>query len=357
MTDPLTRQRISDVVDPLGWRLILGVAVTHVRVPSLAEAAEAAAVADRRPTGVRRAPDASTCTPTASCCGCTPPPPGSVTEHDLELAARVTEALAAAGSARPGRATATRCRRPSRSPSTPSTSPLIRPFWQAVTGYVDEPGPPDLPDGAPAWTRSAAGPPIWFQQMDAPRPQRNRIHLDVDVPPERGAAAHRRRAGGGRHAAVRRRGAGVLGARRPRGQRGVRLHVAGAGLAARVDKVVGCDHPHVRAVPAHAARRPRRRRGGQPQAADPGRLRPADRPRAVQLAAAGAAGAAQDREDRPRGDERHRRAGDPAARPAAAGAVRDDEPLDRVRRRRVPAARTGAATTTCSGPPTRSSSP
>jgi 4a-hydroxytetrahydrobiopterin dehydratase len=28
------------------------------------------------------------------------------------------------------------------------------------------------------------GPAIWFQQMDAPRPQRNRIHLDVDVPPE-----------------------------------------------------------------------------------------------------------------------------------------------------------------------------
>ena len=45
MTEPLTRQRISDVVDPLGWRLILGVAVTHVRVPTLAAAAEAAAVA------------------------------------------------------------------------------------------------------------------------------------------------------------------------------------------------------------------------------------------------------------------------------------------------------------------------
>ena len=45
MTEPLTRQRISDVVDPLGWRLILGVAVTHVRVPSLAAAAEAAAMA------------------------------------------------------------------------------------------------------------------------------------------------------------------------------------------------------------------------------------------------------------------------------------------------------------------------
>ncbi len=26
------------------------------------------------------------------------------------------------------------------------------------------------------------GPAFWFQQMDAPRPQRNRIHIDVTVP-------------------------------------------------------------------------------------------------------------------------------------------------------------------------------
>ena len=37
------------------------------------------------------------------------------------------------------------------------------------------------------------GPAVWFQQMDRPRPQRNRIHLDVTVPhdeaPRRVAAA------------------------------------------------------------------------------------------------------------------------------------------------------------------------
>jgi 4a-hydroxytetrahydrobiopterin dehydratase len=32
------------------------------------------------------------------------------------------------------------------------------------------------------------GPEIWFQQMDAPRPQRNRIHIDVDVPHEAAGA-------------------------------------------------------------------------------------------------------------------------------------------------------------------------
>ena len=27
-----------------------------------------------------------------------------------------------------------------------------------------------------------SGPALWFQQMDEPRPQRNRIHLDISVP-------------------------------------------------------------------------------------------------------------------------------------------------------------------------------
>ncbi|MGH3406438.1 MAG: VOC family protein [Streptosporangiaceae bacterium] len=31
------------------------------------------------------------------------------------------------------------------------------------------------------------GPAIWFQQMDAPRPQRNRIHFDVSVPHDEAA--------------------------------------------------------------------------------------------------------------------------------------------------------------------------
>ena len=42
---------------------------------------------------------------------------------------------------------------------------------------------------------------------------------------------------------------------------------------------------------------------------------------------------------------------------AAARAVRDHQPLDRIRRQRLPAARTAATTTTCSGPPTRRCSP
>jgi 4a-hydroxytetrahydrobiopterin dehydratase len=52
----------------------------------------------------------------------------------------------------------------------------IRPFWQAVLGYAAEPGGSGLVDPF------GQGPAVWFQQMDAPRPQRNRIHVDVSVP-------------------------------------------------------------------------------------------------------------------------------------------------------------------------------
>ena len=57
--------------------------------------------------------------------------------------------------------------------------PAIRPFWKAALAYVDEPGS----DGHGAGLMDPAGqlPPMWFQQMDAPRPQRNRVHFDITV--------------------------------------------------------------------------------------------------------------------------------------------------------------------------------
>ena len=58
--------------------------------------------------------------------------------------------------------------------------PSIRPFWKAVLDYADEPGRSGPQDALV--DPLGQGPAVWFQQMDAPRPQRNRIHLDVSVP-------------------------------------------------------------------------------------------------------------------------------------------------------------------------------
>jgi 4a-hydroxytetrahydrobiopterin dehydratase len=55
--------------------------------------------------------------------------------------------------------------------------PEVMPFWRAVLGYRDRgDGDDNLIDPR------GRGPLFWFQQMDAPCSQRNRIHIDVWVP-------------------------------------------------------------------------------------------------------------------------------------------------------------------------------
>jgi 4a-hydroxytetrahydrobiopterin dehydratase len=62
--------------------------------------------------------------------------------------------------------------------------PEVLPFWRAEVGYQERGDSPeeDLIDP------HGRGAPFWFQQMDAPRPQRNRIHIDVWVPHDQAEA-------------------------------------------------------------------------------------------------------------------------------------------------------------------------
>ena len=61
--------------------------------------------------------------------------------------------------------------------------PEVMPFWRAVLDYRDRgDSPEDLIDPR------GRGASFWFQQMDAPRPQRNRIHIDVWVPHDQAEA-------------------------------------------------------------------------------------------------------------------------------------------------------------------------
>ena len=169
----LSRADISAVADPLGWRLVLGVLITHVPVASLAEAAEVAGAAVADADGHLTLDLNSD----RVVLRLHTPEVGWVTDDDLRLAA----AISAVAETTPGDGTAV--------PQNLEIAidaldiPLIRPFWRAVTGYVDERGPSDLPAGA-LLDPLRRGPAIWFQQMTEPRPQRNRIHIDVDVPPE-----------------------------------------------------------------------------------------------------------------------------------------------------------------------------
>lgn len=57
--------------------------------------------------------------------------------------------------------------------------PLVAPFWRAVLGYIDERRSDSL---VALLDPLRIGPAVWFQQMDEPRSQRNRVHVDVLVP-------------------------------------------------------------------------------------------------------------------------------------------------------------------------------
>jgi len=167
-------------VAAIGWRYLLGTLDASVPVRSLAQASEAVAAAvaacgqdadahlraDLRPDRV----EVSLQTRALN----------AVTGRDAQLAHRVGAALAGLGLA-PAAPTSAGSPRPVQALELAIDAldiPAVRPFWKAVLGYGDEPGGDG--QGAivdPAGQLSA----VWFQQMDRPRPQRNRIHFDVTV--------------------------------------------------------------------------------------------------------------------------------------------------------------------------------
>lgn len=60
----------------------------------------------------------------------------------------------------------------------------VKAFWRAALSYVDDPRP-GLHD---LYDPRRLNPPVMIQQMDAPREQRNRIHLDLFVPADQAQA-------------------------------------------------------------------------------------------------------------------------------------------------------------------------
>ena len=182
--DPrLSRQEISDDVTRLGWRYNLGLIRTSIGVGSLAQAAEVAqavtALAGDSADGSLSAdlrPDRVILTLQSRA-------EAWVTHREIELAERISAAAADQG-------LATESGVGAGAPRSVQVVEIaidaldiagIRPFWKAVMGYDDEPGGDPGP-GAGLADPLAQFPSIWFQQMDEPRPQRNRIHLDVVVP-------------------------------------------------------------------------------------------------------------------------------------------------------------------------------
>jgi 4a-hydroxytetrahydrobiopterin dehydratase len=171
----LSRTDASEAVTGLGWRYVLGEFRTEVLTGSLPLAADVAGRAAALPDvegHLRmdiRADRLLLSLQTAEA--------GWVTTRDAELARRLsalTEEFRL--TTQPG----------DRSVQVLEIAidaldiPAIRPFWKAVLDYADEPGQSGPQDAL--IDPLGQGPAVWFQQMDAPRPQRNRIHFDISVP-------------------------------------------------------------------------------------------------------------------------------------------------------------------------------
>jgi 4a-hydroxytetrahydrobiopterin dehydratase len=175
----MNRQEISDAVLDVGWRYVLGTIMTTVPVGSVGQAAEVAARctaaagddADRHLRLDLRADHVLLTLQSLDV--------AEVTGRDVELARALTGSLREIG-----RATVPATGRAAQLIEIAVDAidiPAVLPFWRAVLGYEDENGALVDPH--------RLGPAVWFQQMDVPRLERNRIHLDISVPHD--AAADR----------------------------------------------------------------------------------------------------------------------------------------------------------------------
>ncbi|WP_212818138.1 VOC family protein [Polymorphospora rubra] len=182
-----TRQAASDAVGGQGWRYLLGALRTSVPVASLGQAAEVvarpvAACGDDADGHLRADVRSDRVVLTLQALD-----RAALTARDLDLAHRISATVRDLGLRT----------EPEIGTGAPRSVQLleiaidaldiaaVRPFWRAVLGYTDEAGTGGPTD--PIVDPVGQGPTIWFQRMDRPRPQRNRIHFDICVPHDEAA--------------------------------------------------------------------------------------------------------------------------------------------------------------------------
>ncbi len=177
MAPSLTAAQFNQRDNLPDWRVLLGRIEAMFLAGSFEQAAGFAKQVAKAAESAKHHPDINVRYPDVVHVVLTTHSSGGLTEADASLAATISEIASSAGFA-----------------SKPLGTQLVeigidaldidavRPFWQAVLGYVGE--PPDTEGGQVDTLVDPLriGPGVWFQQMDAPRPQRNRIHLDITAP-------------------------------------------------------------------------------------------------------------------------------------------------------------------------------
>jgi len=170
MNGSVTPARFHDV----GWRILAHAAATHFRTGSLSEGVrlvgtigELAEGSDRRPDVDLRAAGVTVRLKVDDA--------GELSEGDAELAADISAAARELGI----QVDLTGLQQFQVAIDALVISDVM-PFWAAVLGYEH------LSDMLV--DPNFEGPRLWFQQMDAPRPERNRIHIDLYLPQDQAKA-------------------------------------------------------------------------------------------------------------------------------------------------------------------------
>lgn len=167
--DTLTASQVLAMDGLDDWRMMLGTLQARFRTPDMSAGAEFVARVVAAANAANHHPDLQVSYAHVDV-DLTTHDAGGLTQRDVEMAATISAlALDAELRAAPTE------RQVMEYAVDALDIAAVRPFWEAVTGLA--------PDGAGNLPASGLGEiGVWFQQMAEPRPQRNRIHLDITVP-------------------------------------------------------------------------------------------------------------------------------------------------------------------------------
>lgn len=180
--DRLSRTEASRAVEATGWRLLLGALCASVAVQDLSSAAAVAAAMVEAAGGDGDGHLRIDLRPDRVELSLQDRHQAAVTVRDVELARRLSAALVPLGlGVSPPTASPERPRPVERLELAIDAMDVarIRPFWKAVLALSDQPG--EDPETGGLVDPAAQLPAVWFQQMEEPRTERNRIHFDITV--------------------------------------------------------------------------------------------------------------------------------------------------------------------------------
>ena len=170
----MAEQVASGRFHEVGWRVMAYAAATHFRTASFAEGVSLVEAIGRMADASGHRPDIDV-RPEGFTVRITVNDMGVLTERELAFAGDISAAARELGV----EVDTTRLQMVQIAIDA-LVIPDVLPFWEAVLGYRlfgDTLVDPDF-----------EGPTVWFQQMDGPRPQRNRIHVDLYLPQDQAEA-------------------------------------------------------------------------------------------------------------------------------------------------------------------------